>query len=74
MEAEVRGEGVIGFYPHLLPGQPEFVYQSCTHQHGLYGSMEGSFAFVPGTLESPTGDEFAAQCGRFPLDVPSFIY
>lgn len=71
---EVRGEGVIGLYPHLKAGQGEFRYQSCTHQETVYGSMEGAFTFAPGTLAEPKGRDFDATCARFPLDVPEFIY
>jgi hypothetical protein len=35
-------------YPSLLPGQEEFVYESCTPLNGSTGSVEGSFTFVPG--------------------------
>lgn len=39
------GEGVIGKFPVLTPGAPEFVYQSCTapSNEGGPGSMEGFF-------------------------------
>ncbi|KQJ88703.1 F-box protein SKIP16 isoform X2 [Brachypodium distachyon] len=46
--SDVHGEGVIGKYPSLLPGQEEFVYESCTPLNGSPGSVEGSFTFVPG--------------------------
>lgn len=40
------GDGVIGKFPILTPGGPEFVYQSCTtvpEAHGERGFMDGSF-------------------------------
>lgn len=41
-------------------GEP-FEYQSCTHQHDIKGSMEGSFEFVEGTLSNPTGGFFDVE-------------
>lgn len=73
---EVRGEGVIGEFPIVKPDSPDFVYQSCTHQGTRKGSMEGDFGFVLGTIDQPAGGQAQvdATCGRFPLDVPDFIY
>lgn len=70
---EVRGEAVVGQYPLLRPGEPAFVYQSCTHQREAKGSMEGSFRFVEGSLQAP-GREFDAVCAPFRLDVPDFVF
>jgi hypothetical protein len=36
--------------------------------------MEGDFAFVEGTLESPAGREIVARCARFDLGVPDVIF
>lgn len=69
---EVRGEAVVGHYPLLRPGAPEFSYQSCTHQREA-GSMEGSFRFVEGTLQHP-GREFDVTCAPFRLDVPDIVF
>lgn len=75
---EVRGAGVIGEYPRLLPGAPAVCYQSQTPlprtAAGRGGSMRGGFSFVPGTLSAPTGGEFEAGCGPFPLQVPEYVY
>lgn len=71
---EVEGEGVVGQYPLLEAGGPEFVYQSCTHQAERLGFMEGGFAFVEGTIARPEGPTFTAACPRFELRVPDFIY
>ncbi|KAG8090875.1 hypothetical protein GUJ93_ZPchr0011g28324 [Zizania palustris] len=46
--SDVNGEGVIGKYPLLYPGQEEFVYESCTPMLGSPGSVEGSLTFIPG--------------------------
>lgn len=71
---EVSGEGVIGQYPLLEAGGPEYVYQSCTHQAERLGFMEGSFSFVEGSLARPEGPTFTAVCPRFELRVPEFIF
>ncbi len=71
---QVRGEGVIGKYPILEPGKPEFVYCSCTHQPGTRGAMEGEFQFVPGTIERPEGPPFDVACPTFRLDIPEYIF
>jgi len=43
---EIAGEGVIGKFPVLTPGAPEFVYQSCTAASKEPGSMDGDFRCV----------------------------
>ena len=35
-------------FPLLLPGEKEFVYESCTPLQSPTGSVKGSFTFVPG--------------------------
>ena len=65
---EVQGEGVIGLFPVLTAGGPEFFYQSMTyHQGRLEGSMRGSFGFQP-----DNGTPFQAVCNPFPLRVPDY--
>lgn len=71
---DVDGEAVIGKYPLLLPGEKEFVYQSCTTQQSTLGSIEGYFTFVTGRLAEPKGDPFEVQVARFPLEIPEYIY
>lgn len=71
---EVRGEAVIGKYPVLEAGGPEFMYQSCTHQVAPSGSMEGDFKFVEGTIKQRMGPEWDVICPRFELQVPNYIY
>lgn len=77
---QVRGEAVIGKYPLLRAGGPEFVYQSCTAQSssevepGRPGSMEGDFQFVEGTMQRPTGPTWPVICPRFQLALPDFVY
>jgi uncharacterized protein affecting Mg2+/Co2+ transport len=70
----VAGEGVVGQYPQLEAGGPEYVYQSCTHQAEQSGFMEGGFVFVEGTLARPEGSSFTAVCPRFELRVPEYIF
>lgn len=70
---EVRGEGVVGEFPLLMPGD-RFEYQSCIQQQEVRGSMEGSFTFVEGSLDEPGARIIKAICPRFRLDVPSIIY
>ncbi|KAF2322054.1 hypothetical protein GH714_006078 [Hevea brasiliensis] len=50
--SDVSGEAVIGKYPLLLPGERDFVYQSCKPLSTSSGSIEGSFTFVPGRILS----------------------
>jgi len=75
---EVRGAGVIGEHPILLPGGAPFRYQSQTPVRrsagGRGGRMLGAFTFVPGSLATRTGPEFAAACAMFPLAVPDWVY
>ncbi|KAK9815203.1 hypothetical protein WJX73_010899 [Symbiochloris irregularis] len=71
---EVRGEGVIGDFPLLTAGGEEYVYQSCTQSADDDGAMDGSFYFVPGTLDGPMGPGFAARCPWMTLRVPAYIY
>ncbi|THG02272.1 hypothetical protein TEA_012243 [Camellia sinensis var. sinensis] len=42
-------------YPLLLPGEKEFVYESCSHLSSSSGSIEGSFTFVSGSPLVPSG-------------------
>lgn len=70
----VDGEAVIGKYPLLVPGEKEFVYESCTTQKRTTGSIEGSFTFFPGSLARPKGDAFEVEVARFPLEMPEYIF
>ena len=61
-------DGVIGLFPVLTAGGPEFFYQSMTYHQGRQeGSMRGSFGFQP-----DNGNPFQAVCNPFPLRVPDF--
>eukprot|EP00951_Prasinocladus_malaysianus_P023507 scaffold200276_cov44-Prasinocladus_malaysianus.AAC.1 len=47
----VEGEGVIGEFPRLRPGDTPFTYQSCTTTSLEGGSMEGHFDFIAGRVD-----------------------
>ncbi|KAL5203976.1 hypothetical protein ABZP36_008847 [Zizania latifolia] len=72
--SDVNGEGVIGKYPLLFPGQEEFVYESCTPLLGSPGSVEGSLTFIPGKLSRPEGKPFEVTVAPFPLETPEYIF
>ena len=83
----VDGGGVIGLYPlfkegayagngtynHFTPGT--FQYQSCTGRAFVIGSFQGEIAFVPGSIQKPSGPTFRAALNPFLLDSrPNFLY
>uniref|UniRef100_A0A6M2ECC3 ApaG domain-containing protein n=1 Tax=Populus davidiana TaxID=266767 RepID=A0A6M2ECC3_9ROSI len=72
--SNVNGEAVIGKFPLLLPGEKEFVYESCAPLPTSTGSVEGSFTFFPGRLADPKGTPFKVEVGRFPLQLPDYIF
>jgi ApaG protein len=63
--SEVRGEGVVGHQPRLVPGQ-SFVYSSFCPIETPWGTMEGSYA-----LETDDGESFEIAVARFYLVAPS---
>lgn len=69
----VRGDGVIGQYPHLFAGRPPFEYQSCTSIEQDIGFMDGHFTFVNGSLANPSGGHFNVDCPRFKLERPQYV-
>jgi uncharacterized protein affecting Mg2+/Co2+ transport len=78
----VDGEGVIGMYPILLEGgyiedgeecSGSFQYQSCSG--AMQGSFQGHMQFVPGSLNSSTGQSFNVDLQPFALETrPSYLY
>ncbi|KAI9194456.1 hypothetical protein LWI28_006191 [Acer negundo] len=72
--SDINGEAVIGQFPLLLPGEKEFVYQSCTPLQATTGSAKGSFTFVPGRLVDPKGSPFEVEVPEFPLQRPDYIF
>jgi uncharacterized protein affecting Mg2+/Co2+ transport len=79
----VAGRGVIGMYPILhegwyMEGGEEcrgiFQYQSCTGAMSN-GSFSGFIVFVPGSINSPTGEPFRAEVHPFALNNrPEYMY
>ena len=60
-ENEVKGEGVVGQFPYLKPGQ-FFEYSSFTPLDTDWGTMEGYYTF-----ERDNGEKIDAKVGRFYL-------
>ncbi|MBS1494074.1 MAG: Co2+/Mg2+ efflux protein ApaG [Bacteroidetes bacterium] len=60
-ENEVKGEGVVGQFPYLKPGQ-NFEYSSFTPLDTEWGTMEGHYTF-----EKDNGEKIDAKIGRFYL-------
>lgn len=58
---EVRGPGVVGQTPRLMPGQA-FKYQSYCPLKTDWGTMEGSYTF-----QRDDGERFEVEIGRFYL-------
>jgi len=56
---EVIGEGVVGKYPDLAPGET-FEYTSYCPLRTEWGTMEGSYTF-----QRKNGSTFEAEIGRF---------
>jgi len=61
---EVTGEGVVGYFPELNPGE-SFTYTSYCPIDTDWGTMEGEYQFVTGD-----GTILIAQIGRFYLITP----
>lgn len=62
---EVKGEGVIGEQPHLLPGET-FEYTSFCPLTTPYGAMRGSYHFI-----YDDGVPFNVAIPEFPLLIPA---
>ena len=65
---EVRGEGVVGEQPHLMPGQG-FRYTSGAVLETPVGSMQGSYRML-----ADNGIEFDAPIAAFTLAIPGKIH
>ena len=61
---DVRGEGVVGQTPRILPGE-SFKYQSFTRLKTSWGTMEGEYH-----MTAEDGEEFDVAIGRFYLAMP----
>ena len=64
---EVRGPGVVGEQPILLPGE-RFVYSSFCPLSTPVGSMEGTYQMVTSNRE-----QFNAAVGLFDLAMPTSV-
>jgi ApaG protein len=65
---EVRGEGVVGEQPHLMPGQG-FRYTSGAVLETPVGSMQGAYQML-----SDSGERFEAPVAPFTLAIPGQIH
>ena len=65
---EVRGEGVVGEQPYLLPGQG-FRYSSGAVLETPVGAMEGSYQMV-----ADDGEQFDAPIAAFRLAMPGLLH
>ena len=61
---EVRGKGVVGEQPILLPGE-KYEYTSGTPLTTSSGFMEGSYE-----MQNDHGDKFYVEIPKFSLDYP----
>ena len=66
-EEEVRGEGVVGEQPVLLPGTV-YNYNSSCNLKTPVGTMHGEY-----TMVTPSGDTFEARIAPFTLAVPNAL-
>ena len=65
---QVRGEGVVGEFPNLHPGE-SFEYTSAASIGTPVGLMEGSYK-----MRASDGIEFDAQVPQFTLSVPRVLH
>lgn len=65
---EVRGPGVVGNQPRIVPGEA-FRYTSACILETAVGSMEGHYEFV-----SDSGEGFDVPIARFSLAVPDAVH
>ncbi|MBI5613203.1 MAG: Co2+/Mg2+ efflux protein ApaG [Gammaproteobacteria bacterium] len=65
---EVRGEGVVGEQPYLVPGM-SFEYTSGTMIETPVGSMRGSYQMI-----ADDGTEFDAEIPSFMLSMPRTLH
>jgi ApaG protein len=65
---EVRGDGVVGEQPHLVPGQ-SFRYTSAAMIETPLGTMQGEYQMV-----SDDGHQFDAEIAPFVLAIPRVLH
>ncbi|MBM6551506.1 Co2+/Mg2+ efflux protein ApaG [Marinomonas ostreistagni] len=65
---EVKGEGVVGQFPYLTPGE-SYDYSSGSVLETVVGIMQGSYRFL-----AEDGTEFDAPIAPFTLAVPNQVH
>jgi len=65
---EVRGDGVVGEQPHLLPGE-DFHYTSGAVLETSVGTMRGSYQML-----ADDGHHFDAPIAQFTLSIPRTVH
>ncbi len=65
---EVRGRGVVGSRPYLVPGE-SFRYTSWCPLRAPFGSMRGSYL-----MEVPGGERFEVEIAQFTLSPPVTLH
>jgi ApaG protein len=65
---EVRGDGVVGEQPHLVPGQ-SFRYTSAAMIETPLGTMRGEYQMI-----SDDGEHFDAEISPFVLATPRVLH
>lgn len=65
---EVRGDGVIGQQPHIMPGESH-QYSSAAVLETAVGCMQGSYE-----MQADDGSEFEAPVDVFNLSVPNALH
>jgi len=65
---EVRGDGVVGEQPHLVPGQ-SFRYTSAAMIETPLGTMRGEYQMI-----SDDGQQFDAEIAPFVLAIPRVLH
>ena len=65
---EVRGDGVVGEQPHLLPGE-DFHYTSGAVLETAVGTMRGSYQML-----ADDGYRFEAPIAQFTLSIPRTVH
>jgi len=65
---EVRGDGVVGEQPHLLPGE-DFHYTSGAVLETAVGTMRGSYQML-----ADDGHRFDAPIAQFTLSIPRTVH
>jgi ApaG protein len=64
---EITGEGVVGYFPELYPGE-SFTYTSFCPIDTEWGTMEGEYQFIHND-----GEILIAKIGRFYLIAPEGV-